>query len=117
MSRLRVGVVRYASVGTAIGKALGIDPAPECRIGQGRITLTFRSIGATRWPETKQIEVALQIAAVARLVLSEDSRRTVRQRANDRAIVVAYEDAVLVRGCSVVAQWNCVVPADSRPQS
>jgi hypothetical protein len=110
MSRLRVGVVRYASVANAIGRALGVEPAPDCRIGHGRITLTFRRHGASRWPEVRQIEYALRAAAVAREVLSADPRRAVRQRAQ-RAIVVVYKDAALLRGCAVVARWECVVPA------
>ncbi|MFL5497745.1 MAG: hypothetical protein ACJ79I_06460 [Gemmatimonadaceae bacterium] len=112
MTRLRIGIVRYASVGAAIAQALGVDPAPDCRIGQGRITITFRSLGASRWPGPKQIEYALQTAAIARAVLARDPRPAVRQRAANRAVVVVYEDAAVVRGCSVVAQWNCVVPAN-----
>ena len=112
MPRLQVGIVRYASVANAIADALAIDPPPDCQIGRGRITLTFRSIGASRWTEARQIENALRIAAIARTVLGEDSRRAVRQRAADRAIVVVYEDATILHGCSVVAQWKCVVPAD-----
>lgn len=114
MSRLQVGVVRYASVARAIQRALGVEPAPYCQIGQGRITLTFRRIGASRWSENQQIEHALRAAATARSVLAGDPRRTVRERAN-RAIVIVYEDAALVRGCSVMARWECVVPAPSPP--
>jgi len=110
MTRLRVGVVRYASAATAIGRALAIDPAPDCRIGQGRIKLTFRRLGASRWPEAQQIEYALKVAGIARTVLSADSRRAVRERVT-RAIVVVYEDATLLRGCAVVSRWECVVPA------
>jgi hypothetical protein len=110
MSRLQIGVVRYASVATAIGRALGVEPAPYCQIGQGRITLTFRHLGASRWSENQQIEHALRAAATARAVLADDSRRAMRERAT-RAIVVVYEDATLVRGCAVVARWECVVPA------
>lgn len=109
MSRLQIGVVRYASVAAAIAHALGVEPAPDCRIGHGRITLTFRRLGASRWSEAQQIDYALRAADVARRVLSADSRRAVRQRAA-RAIVVVYEDATLVRGCAVVARWECVVP-------
>ena len=112
MSRLKLGVVRYASATTAIGRALGLDPPPDCRIGQGRITLTFRHIGASRWPEERQIEHALRTASIARAVLAADSRRAVRERAS-RAIVVVYEDASVVRGCTVLARWECVVPAAS----
>jgi hypothetical protein len=49
------------------------------------------------------------------MVLSEDSRPAVRKRASDRAIVIIYEDATLVRGCSVVSQWKCVVPIAHTP--
>jgi hypothetical protein len=110
MSRLQVGIVRYVSVATAIGKALGIEPPPYCEIGHGRITLTFRRLGASRWPEDKQVEYALWVASTARAVLGDDPRRSVRERAK-RAIVVVYEDASLIRSCSVVARWECVVPA------
>ncbi len=112
MSRLKVGVVRYGSVATAIGLALGAEPPPDCRIGHGRITLTFRSVGASRWPESKQVEHALRAAAVARAVLAEDPRPAVRERTS-RAIVVVYEDATLVRGCSVEGRWEYVVPASN----
>jgi hypothetical protein len=108
-SRLQIGVIRFQSVASAIGQALGIEPAPDCKIGQGRITLTFRRIGASRWSEDEQIEFALEAAAIARDVIASDHRRAVRRRAN-RAIVVVYEDTTLVRGCEVVARWECVVP-------
>lgn len=110
MRRIQAGVIRYASVAEAIVRALGIEPVPECRVGQGRITLTFRRLGASRWPESRQIEHALHVAATARRVLEGDSRASVRQRAS-RAIEVVYEDATLVRGCAVTARWECVVPA------
>jgi hypothetical protein len=112
MSRLQVGVVRYASVAIAIAQALGVEPPPYCQIGQGRITLKFRRLGASRWSENEQIEHALWAAATARGVLANDHRGAVRERAT-RAIVVVYEDATLVRGCAVVARWECVVPAPS----
>lgn len=110
MARLRVGIVRYASLATAIERALGVTPAPECRVGQGRITITFKRLGATHWPESRQIDYALRVAATAREILANDSRRSVRQRTS-RAIEVVYEDASLVKGCAVLAQWDCVVPA------
>ena len=110
MRRLQVGVIRYASVGTAIGRALGLEPIPNCQIGQGRITITFRRLGATRWTEARQIEYALRAAAVARETLAGDRRPAVHRRAT-RAIVVVYEDASLVRGCAVEGRWECVVPA------
>jgi len=109
MSRLKAGVVRYASIATDIVSALGVEPAPDCRIGQGRITITFRRLGASRWSEREQVEHALHVATVARTVLANDSRQTVRDRVK-RAIVVVYEDAALVRGCDVLARWECVVP-------
>jgi len=112
MSALHVGIARYSSVATAIARALGVEPAPDCRIGQHRITLTFRRLGAWRWSGDQQIEHALRVAAVARTVLADDPRRAVRKRVN-RAIVVIYEDTTLIRGCEVVSRWQCVVPAAS----
>jgi len=115
MPRLQIGVVRYASVAEKIRQVLGIERSPDTVIGQLRITLTFRSLGASRWPEAQQIEHALRVAVIARNVLADETRRALRRRAN-RAIVVIYEDATDVRGCAVVAQWKCVVPAaDERP--
>ena len=113
MSPLRVGVIRYASVANRIGQALGVDPPPDCHIGRGRITITFRGTGAARLPETQQIDYALRVASVARKELAADTRRVIRRRAVDRAIVVVFEDPTLVRGCSVVARWECVVAAVS----
>ena len=110
MSALHVGVARYASVAREIARALGVEPPPECRIGQHRITLTFRRLGAWRWSGDQQIEYAMRVAAVARAVLADDHRRAVRKRVN-RAIVVIYEDTNLIRGCEVVARWQCVIPA------
>ena len=107
MSRLQLGVGWYKSIASAIEDAIGGDPLPTCRIGR-RITLTFRSTGASRWPEAQQVEAALDVAARARSMLAEDARRTVRQLVA-RAIVVVYEDATLRRGCSVTARWECVV--------
>ena len=115
MSRLRVGVVRYASLARAIERAIDAEWPPECRIGQGRITITFKRLGATRWSEERQIEYALRVASLARELLASNSRRSVRQRAM-RAIEVVYEDARLVRGCAVVARWECVVPATEAAQ-
>jgi hypothetical protein len=112
MARLKFGVVRYASVTNAIAHELGIDPPPDCRIGDGRTTLRFRQLGASRWTEARQADFALKVATIARRVFASDSRRAVRQRAG-RAIVVVYEDAGLARGCSVVARWECVVTADA----
>jgi hypothetical protein len=109
MSRLQIGIVRYLSVAKTIGNALGIDPPPYVRIGHGRITITFRSLGASRWPENQQVELALRAAETARAVLAKGSQRAVRRR-TARAIVVVYEDSSVVRGCVVVARWECVVP-------
>lgn len=110
MSRLRAGIVRYASLATAIERAIAGERPPECRIGQGRITITFKRLGATRWEEARQVEHALRVASIVRELLTADSRRAARQRAA-RAIEVVYEDASLVHGCAVVARWECVVPA------
>jgi hypothetical protein len=112
MSRIQVGVVRYPRIGAAIAQALGDggSPEPDCRIGHGRITLTFRRLGATRWPEARQLEHALHAATVARSILANDSRSAVRRRAA-RAIEIVYEDASLLRGYPVTGRWECVVPA------
>ena len=83
--------------------------APYVRIGHGRITITFRSLGASRWPENQQVELALRAAARARAVLAQGTQRALRRR-TARAIVVVYEDSSLVRGCAVVGRWECVVP-------
>ena len=110
MARLRVGIIRYASVGRAIGDALGVEPAPQCSIGQGRITITFRQMGASRWPEAQQVEEALRAATAARTVLAANRRRVIRRRAS-RAIVVVYVDVGLRRGCTVESRWECVIPS------
>jgi len=110
MSRIQVGVVRYAAVGAAIAQALGGNPEPDCRLGHGRTTLTFRRLGATRWPEARQIEHALRAATVARSIFAADSRGAVRRRAT-RAIEVVYEDSSLVQGCPATGRWEYVVPA------
>jgi len=110
MTPLRAGIIRYASLATAIERALGAERPPECRIGHARVTITFKRIGATRWPENRQIDFALRAAAVAREILAEDARRVIRQRAT-RAVEIVYEDTTLLHGCAVVARWECVVPA------
>jgi hypothetical protein len=107
--RLNFGIILYASAANAIGHALGIARPPEIEIGRGRTTLTFRSQGASRWPEEQQMEQALRAASISRTVLGEDSRRAVRQRAR-RAIVIVFEDTTLLQGCEVVSRWECVVP-------
>ena len=109
MKMVRVGVVRYAKVARAIAEALGINPPPDCRIGRGRITVAFRQMGASRWPEDEKLEYALHVAEVARSVLAADSRRLVRRRGN-RAVVVLFDDAFLDGGCDVASRWQCIVP-------
>ncbi len=110
-SRLvQFGIVRFASVANAIVRELRLDRPPACRIGHGRIVLTFRGIGASRWPESQQIAHAHRVAAIAREVLAMDSRSTIRRRAA-RAIVIVYEDATAMLGSAVSSRWECVVPA------
>src|SRR5690242_19697964 len=99
---LRVGIVRLAAVAGAIADAIGASTAPDCRVGQGRITITFRRLGATRWSEVEQSAHARRVAGIARAILAADLRAAVRRRAT-RAIVVAYEDAKLVDGCATHA--------------
>ena len=109
MSYLRGGVVRFASVTDAIRRELAFDFEPDCRIGHGRIYLTFRNMGGSRWPVEQQTDHALRVAAVARSVLASDHRGGVRRLAR-RAIVAVYEDVFLVRGCEATARWECVIP-------
>lgn len=113
MTRLQAGVIRFASVAREIGRVLGVTPEPEIHIGQWRLTITFRRLGASRWPEARQMDYALRVAEVARATLGAHKRSAVRGRAT-RAIVVAYEDAANVRGCAVLARWECVIPAAGR---
>jgi hypothetical protein len=110
MSRLKVGVIRYASVANAIERALGIEKGVDCRIGHGRITVTLRQLGASRWPEPHQVGYALRVAGIARGIIAGLSRRGVRRR-GAKAIVVVYEDTSLAEGCAVTSKWECVVPA------
>lgn len=110
MSPLPFEVFSFRSVGDAIARALQIDHPPECRIVNGRTVLTFRRLGAARWPEAQQVEFALRAAAIARAVLRDDHRRQLRRGAT-RAIVVAYKDSNVVQGCEATARWECTVPA------
>jgi len=116
MKRIQFGVVRYSGVGAAIARAVGGSSEPECRIGHGRVTLTFRSLGATHWPEAQQLEHALHAASVARSILADDARGAVRRRAA-RAIEIVYEDSTLLHGYPVAARWECVVLAAQRVTS
>ena len=102
-------IFSFRSVGEAIARTLGIDSPPDCRVAHGRVTLTFRRLGAARWSESEQAELALRAADAARPVLAGDSRWQLRRGAS-RAIVVVYEDATVVQGCAVTARWECVVP-------
>ena len=110
MSRLQVGVVRYASAADAVKRELGFEIAPEVHIGRGRVYVTFRNLGASRWPLESQAEHAFQVAAVTRSVFARDDRWRVRSRSR-RAIVVVYEDTSLVRGCETTSRWECIIPA------
>lgn len=110
MSRLQVGVIRYASVAEAIRRELGFEIVPEVHLGRGRIQVTFRNLGASRWPLESQADHAFQVAAVTRSVLERDHRAAVRRRSR-RAIVIVYEDISLVSGCETTARWECVIPA------
>lgn len=101
-------MVRYASVADAIERRFALGRA-ECRIGQGRLYIVLRGAGATRWEPSAQLAQALEMAAVARDVLSSDARSALRRRAG-QAIVVRFEDAANARGCDVRAVWECVVP-------
>jgi len=109
MSRLRVGVVRFASVSDAIEERLALGARPRVIIGHGRILIAVRNIGATRWEPATQMTRAQEMAAIARAVLAQDARASVRRRA-ENAFVVRFEDIVAAQGCDVRATWECVIP-------
>ena len=102
-------VFSFRSVGEGVARALAVESVPECRVVHGRVTLTFRRLGAARWPEAQQMELALRVVEAARVVLAGDSRWQLRRGAT-RAIVVIYEDSTVVQGCAVTARWECAVP-------
>ena len=102
-------IFTFRSVGEAVARALGIGSPPECRVVHGRVTLTFRRLGAAHWAEPQQMELALRAVEVARPVLAGDSRWQLRRGAT-RAIVVIFEDSGVAQGCAVTARWECAVP-------
>jgi hypothetical protein len=105
-------VFRFRSIGDAVGRALNVDPSPECRIENGRTTLTFRRLGASRWSENEQMHLARRAVAVARAALGDDSRGKLRRGAT-KAITIVYKDTTVVQGCEVVSRWECTVPGDA----
>jgi len=109
---MRIGISRYASVANAIEQRLALGGRLSCQIGQGRLCITLRSAGATRWEPTVQVARALDMAAVARGTLAADRRAAVRRHAR-HAVVVRFEDAMVAEGCQVRATWECIVPASS----
>lgn len=111
MQRLKVGVVRFAEIAAEIREALG-DGSTDITIGRGRTTISFRGIGAMRWTEQQRMDAALRAASIARKLIADSKRWSVRRRA-DRAIVVVYEDSKLDRGCVVAQRWESVVPAEA----
>ena len=102
-------VFTFRSVGDAIARALRVDPSPDCRVLHGRTILTFRRLGAARWPEAQQMDLVRRAVAVTRAVLADDERRQLRQSA-PKAIVVAFEDSALVDRWPVTTRWECTVP-------
>jgi hypothetical protein len=109
MAQFNFEVFRFRSTAEAIARALRIEPPPECRIQNGRTYLTFRRLGAARWPEAQQLDLVRRAVAVTRAVLADDERRQLRKSA-PKAIVVAFEDATLVDGWPVTTRWECTVP-------
>ena len=104
-------VFSFRSVGEAVARALNLESVPDCRVVHGRVTLSFRRLGAARWAEAQQIELALRVVEAARVVLAGDARWQLRRGAT-RAIVVVYEDSSVVHGCAVTARWECAVPRE-----
>lgn len=109
---MRLRPTRYPDVLEAIERQLASDGRLMCTFGAGRVYLSLRGAGATRWGLDAQLARALEMAAAARSVLAGDARAAVRVHAQ-HAIVVRYEDATMAAGCDVRAQWECVVPAAS----
>ena len=109
MAQFNFEVFRFRSTAATIARALGIEPPPECHIQNGRTYLTFRRIGAARWPESQQMDLVRRAVAVTRAVLADDDRRQLRKSA-PKAIVVAFEDSTLVDGWPVTMRWECTVP-------
>ena len=105
---------RSAEFAKELALALGLSNIPVCRIGRGRVTVTFRQQGASRWTEEQKIDYAAQVADAARDVLESSSKRTIRRRAK-RAVVVVYEDAMLVHGYDSTARWEIVIPVSGLP--
>ena len=102
-------VTRYPEVLEAIERQLAPDGHLTCRLGAGRVYLTLRGVGATRWEPSSQLARALEMARAARAVLASDARAPVRAHVQ-HAVVVQYEDVGVAEGCEVRAQWECVVP-------
>lgn len=109
MAQFNFEVFRFRSTAATIARALNLEPPPECRIQNGRTYLTFRRLGATRWPQAEQMDLVRRAVAVTRAVLADDERRQLRKSA-PKAIVVAFEDSTLVEGCAVTERWECTVP-------
>ena len=112
MSRIRLGIVRYASVANAIEERLATGGRIACKVGSGRFYVTLRGVGATEWEPASRAAYAVEAAAIAREVLAAHPRATVRRQAR-RAVVVRLEDAAVTRGCQVRTVWECVVPVSS----
>jgi hypothetical protein len=110
MAPLRIGISRYASVANAIERRLALGGRLSCQIGQGRLCITLRSAGATRWDPAVQVARALDMATVARGILAAETRASVRRHAR-HAVVVRFEDAMVAAGCQLRASWECIVPA------
>lgn len=109
MAWFRLRPTRYPDVLQAIERHLASDGRLRCSLGAGRVYLSLRGAGATRWGVDTQLARALEMAAAARAVLAADARAPVRVHAQ-HALVVRYEDATMAAGCDVRAQWECVVP-------
>jgi len=110
MAPFRLRATRYPEVLDAIERHLAGEGRVTCTLGAGRVHLTLRGAGATRWSPDAQLARALAMASAARAVLVADARAPVQAHAR-HAIVVRYEDVTVAAGCDVRAQWECVIPA------
>ena len=106
---VRLTLTRYPDVLERIERQLAPGGHLTCRLGAGRVYLTLRGVGATRWDYAEQMRRALEMAALARAILAGDPREPVRVHSH-HAITVKYEDVGVAEGCEVRATWECVVP-------
>src|SRR5688500_16064695 len=109
---MRFAITRYGPLLKAIERQLAPEGGLTCRFGAGRVYLTWRGVGASRWDPSAQLARALEMTAVVRTALAADTRAPVRVHGK-HAVVVRFEDTGIAEGCEVRSHWECIVPAPS----